>query len=234
MKVLFYPLILTMSFVANAQTPGSLVVKKVVDFEVKETPDKSWEKTEWVDVPQRRDNGYQYETRAKVLYSDTGIYFLFHCQDKKLTATMTEDFQNIFTEDVVEVFLWPDEEYPIYFEYELSPLNYELAILVPNFGGKFLGWQPWHYENARRTVHVTAVEGGEKQSHASVKAWTAQFFIPYALLNPLKNVPPTSGTKWRANMYRLDYDNGQQTRWEWQPVRTNFHDYEMYGTFVFE
>ena len=220
--------------VANAQTPGSLTVKKTTDFDVKESPDKAWEAAAWVEIPQRGDNGVTYATRAKVLYSETGIYFLFHCEDSKLTATHNQDFANLFNEDVVEVFLWTDESTPIYFEYELSPLNFELPILVPNYGGKFLGWLPWHYYNERRTKHVTTTEGGPKRSGADITAWTAQFFIPYLLLNPLQNVPPTSGTKWRANMYRLDYDNDEQTRWAWQPIRTNFHDYEMYGTFVFE
>ena len=45
-------------------------------------------------------------------------------------------FDQLF--DVFEVFLWTDEKQPIYFEYEISPLGYELPILVPNFGGKFL------------------------------------------------------------------------------------------------
>ncbi len=235
MKLSFI-LLLLMPIVSNAQTPGSLTIKKVSNFDVKETPDKTWETTEWVEIPQRSDRGVNYSTRAKVLYSDTGIYFMFHCEDKKLTATMTQDFDDLFKEDVVEVFLWTDEKSPIYFEYELSPLNFELPILVPNYGGKFLGWQPWRYFNERRVVHTTSVEGGEKKSGASITAWTAQFFIPFVLLDPLQNVPPQSGTKWRANMYRLDYDAGpnQSTRWEWQPIRTNFHDYERYGTFVFE
>lgn len=226
-------LLLLMPIATLAQNDSSLSIKKVVDFQVSETPDKTWDTTEWVPIPQRSNNGVTYETKAKVLYSETGIYFLFWCQDNKLTATFTKDFDDLFKEDVVEVFLWTDEQYPVYFEYELSPLNYELPIIVPNFGGKFQGWQPWHYEGSKRTVHVTTAEGGEKKSGAAVTAWTAQFFIPYTLLNPLNNVPPNPGTKWRANMYRLDYDAGQ-TRWAWQPIRTNFHDYEMYGTFVFE
>jgi len=226
-------LLLLMPMATIAQNDSILSIRKVADFQVNETPDKTWETTGWVHLPQRTNNGVTYETKAKVLYSETGIYFLFWCEDNKLTATLAEDFADLYKEDVVEVFLWTDETYPVYFEYELSPLNYELPILVPNFGGKFQGWQPWHYEGNKRTVHVTTAEGGEKKSGAAVTAWTAQFFIPYTLLNPLNNVPPKPGTKWRANMYRLDYDAGQ-TRWAWQPIRTNFHDYEMYGTFVFE
>jgi hypothetical protein len=47
--------------------------------------------------------------------------------------------------DVFEAFVWPDERDPLYFEYEISPLGRELPILIPNLGGRFLGWRPWHY-----------------------------------------------------------------------------------------
>ncbi len=213
--------------------PGSMSVKKVKDFAVTEAIDSTWANAEWVEIPYRGAGNAPFQTMARVLYSETGIYFLIHCEDTRLTATMTQDFDDLFKEDVVEVFLWPDEAHPIYFEYELSPLNYELPIIVPNFNGKFLGWRPWRYFNERRVVHTTTIQGGIKASGATVTSWTAQFFIPFDLLRPLTNVPPTSGTKWRANIYRLDYDNGQ-TRWAWQPVRTNFHDYEMFGTFIFD
>ncbi len=32
-------------------------------------------------------------------------------------------------------------------------------------------------------------------------------FVPFELLKPLANVPPKSGTRWRANFYRMDYDD---------------------------
>ena len=82
--------------------------------------------------------------------------------DRKLTATMTEDFMHLWTEDVFEVFLWTDERYPVYLEYEISPLNRELPILIPNFGGQFLGWRPWDYEKDRATRKATSIIGGPK------------------------------------------------------------------------
>ena len=140
----------------------------------------------------------------------------------------------LYKEDVVEVFLWTDEAQPLYFEYELSPLNYELPILVPNHGGTFFGWRPWHYEGERRTRHATSVQGGEKKSGATIRGWTAEFFIPYALLKPLGNVPPKPGTRWRANLYRIDYDAAEPRHWQWQPTSGSFHEYERFGTFLFK
>ena len=133
----------------------------------------------------------------------------------------------------MEVFLWPDESVPVYFEYEVSPLNYELPILVPNMNDRFYGWKPWHYEGDRRTKHATSVTGGEKIGGGKVDRWKAEFYIPYKLLAPLNNVPPASGTKWRANMYRIDYDNGT-TYFTWQKVVKSFHEFNNYGTFIFE
>jgi hypothetical protein len=213
---------------------GVLIVKRTADFEVNGRGDAShWNQTEWLDLPQRTERPVTYETRVKVLYSDTGIYFLFDCEDRILTTTMEADNLNLWEEDVVEVFLWPQEDFPVYFEYELSPMNYELPIIVPNYNGKFLGWLPWKYEGDKRARRATSVRGGRKESGAVVTGWMAEFFIPYKLLEPLPNVPPGPGTRWRANLYRLDHDQGL-TRFSWQETERSFHEYDRFGTFIFE
>jgi Carbohydrate family 9 binding domain-like len=224
----------TMAVRAQGDTRPRLSVKPADDFEVTGTGEHAaWRQTEWVTLRRREPGGHPYDTRFKTLYSSTGVYFLIEGTDRTLTATMTEDFLDLWTEDVFEVFLWPDERASTYFEYEISPLNRELAILVPNFGGQFLGWRPWHYERDRVTRKATSTIGGPKQPHASIQGWRAEIFIPYALLRPLQNVPPKPGTRWRANVYRMDYDQGQRAQWEWAHVETSFHDYERFGDLVF-
>ena len=219
---------------AQAAERPRLSVKPAEDFEVTGTGEHAaWRQAEWTPLRRRQPDGHPYETRFKTLYSKTGLYFLMEGTDRKLTTTMKEDFMNLWTEDVFEVFLWTDEQYPVYFEYEISPLNRELPILIPNFGGQFLGWRPWHYEGERLTRKATSTTGGPKESQASVEAWRAEFFIPYALLRPLQNVPPKPGTRWRANFYRVDYDDGKSTQWEWARVGRSFHDYQNYGELVF-
>ena len=145
---------------------------------------------------------------------------------------MKADNMNLWEEDVVEVFLWPDESFPVYFEYELSPHNFELPIIVPNKNGSFLGWLPWHYDGERRIQHAVSITGGSIGS-ASISGWFAEFFIPYKLLAPLIGMPPVSGTRWRANMYRIDYDNGQ-VPFAWQKTTDTFHEYKKFGVFIFE
>jgi len=193
----------------------------------------SWERAEWVPLHQRGEDGPGYETRVKVLYSATGLYVLMDGADARITATMTEDFLDLWHEDVFEVFLWTDEAYPVYFEYEISPLGYELPILIPNFGGEVLGWRPWHYEGERRTRRATATLGGPRESGATVTGWRAEVFLPWALLEPLQGVPPESGSVWRANFYRVDHDGATPTAWHWAPVTGTFHEFTRFGVLRF-
>ena len=242
----YAPLVLTVAFLISpaayydvamhAQTSNrpQLSVRPVDDFEVTGAGDNAaWKSAEWTPLQRRQADGHPYDSRFKVLYSKTGLYFLMEGTDRKLTATLTEDFQHLWTEDVFEVFLWPDERWPVYFEYEISPLNRELPILIPNFGGQFLGWRPWDYEKDRATRKATSIIGGLKQTGASIQGWRAEFLIPYALLRPLQNVPPKPGTKWRANFYRMDHDDGKTTQWDWARVGPSFHEFEKFGVLEF-
>ena len=228
---ILFQLISISSLTLRAQVGDStiLTINKTNDFEI--TGDgqaANWKSEEWLPLPKRNINGNAYLTRMKILYSDSGIYCLYYCQDDTLISTLREDFADLFNEDVVEAFFWTDEAYPVYFEYELSPFNYELPILVPNIKGNYLGWRPWHYENNRKTRHATHIF----RNNNNVIAWAAEFFIPYKLLKPMTNIPPSKGTRWRANFYRIDYDSNV-SEWSWQLTGPDFHDYKRFGTLLF-
>ena len=214
-----------------------LKIHSTEDFNVCGTgSSREWDKADWQELVLVGGNPLApYQTKIKVLYSKTGIYFLYYCEDKKLVNTMTKDFDDIYNEDVVELFFQPDQNQRLYFEYELSPLNVELPIMVPNDGkSQFFGWLPWHYEGARKIVHQTSAIGGRKESLASVKGWIAEMFIPFALFKGLLNCPPVKGTIWKGNLYRIDYDS-DPARWAWCPdTGTNFHDYLRFGEWLFD
>ena len=223
-----YKLIVAILFLAaraSAQTSSSIKIKLTNDFEIKADSNlNAWKSTKWIMLP-HREGAKKYSTKFKMLYSAKGIYCLFFCEDQKINPSIKKDFEDLYNEDVVEAFFWTDETFPVYFEYELSPFDYELPIMVPNNKGKFFGWLPWHYEGNRKIKHAAVI-------HPS-NSWTAAFFIPFSLLTPLGNVPPSKGTKWRCNFYRIDYDD-KNSEWSWQPTKINFHDYELFGTVVFD
>jgi hypothetical protein len=135
---------------------------------------------------------------------------------------------------VFEVFLWPDERDSIYFEYEISPLNRELPILVPNLGGTFLGWRPWHYEGARKIRKATAAIGGQLASGGKVDGWKADVFISYELLSHFAMFLPRQGragvrtsTGWITTTARPQAGIGP----ELDPASMNSR---KFGTLVFE
>jgi hypothetical protein len=215
--------------------PPSIHVGHCDDFKVTGKGDAAaWQSAEWVPMNRRPGGEHNYSARFKILYSDKGVYVLFDGTDKKLTATMQKDFLDLWNEDVYEFFFWTDEEHSIYFEYEISPLGYELPILVPNFGGQFLGWRPWHYEGDRRIQKQVSASDGVNESLAEVSGWRAEVFLPFELLKPLQNVPPKPGSRWRANFYRVDYDHQQETAWDWARVGPSFHEFAKFGTLVFD
>lgn len=214
---------------------AEVVVAKTKDFELSgDGSSNAWAAAEWFEIPQRKMLGSPYKSEAKLLYSKKGLYVLFRAEDSRLTASMTEDNSHLWKEDVFELFIWPDPDVPIYFEYELSPLNVELTILVPNIKGKHKGWLPWEYNGDRKTRHETSAIGGELASYAKVEGWIAEIFIPYALLKPLVISFPQAGDSWRINLYRNDHDSGERASWEWAPVDDNYHDYLNFGHIRFE
>jgi hypothetical protein len=202
------------------------------DFELTGKGDHpEWDKATWVILNQLGTTS-PYKTRFKIMYSDSGIYCLYDCEDHQISATLKGDNLDIYNEDVVEAFFWADESVPVYFEYELSPLNYELVLMVPNYSGNFLGWIPWHYDGNRRTRHAVDIRY-EKPDKKKILSWTGEFFIPYELMKPMVQKPPVKGTCWRANFYRIDYDN-TPAYWSWMPVENTFHDYQLFGTIEFK
>lgn len=243
-------LVILLVFAAQAASaqPGSaiLTVPKTTDFTVTgDGSNANWAKAAWTNLTQRDKgtlatqqwdvsalpgNDIQYATAVKILYSDNGVYCLFRCEDSLITATHKSDNAELYNEDVVEVFLKPDADAPVYFEYELSPLNFELPLLIQNNEGKFAGWLPYMYKGGNRVQHAVAM--GAK-NNVNRFTWTAEMFIPYVLIAPIKNVPPQKGTQWRANFYRIDYDRNPVYT-SWQLTRRSYHDPEKFGILQFD
>lgn len=226
---------------AGPSGPPILRVPRTEDFTISgDGSADAWKAAAWTPMPRRGKRTADQpplETRFKLLYSHRGFYVLLQGDDRKMTATHSADFSTLWTEDVYEFFLWTDESQPIYFEYEISPLGFELPILCPNDsggGGEFLRWLPWNYNEGRKIQKAVKVQGGEPKSGASITGWTAEIFVPYETLNALKNVPPKAGSEWRANFYRMDYDESPTASWSWSPIDRSFHEIRKFGRLVFE
>ena len=194
----------------------------------------NWAKADWNTMDQIDPGVTGYASRFKILYSTTGIYVLFQGKDARITTRFDEDFADLFHGDVFEVFFHPQPTIPLYFEYEINALGNELVLLIPNLDGRQMGWRPWHYEGNRKVAKRVWVEGGEAVAGGPIESWSAELFFPFALLQPLDNVPPGPGTCWNANFCRLEYDTGTMIKWSWSPIRISFHEFHVYKTITFQ
>ena len=81
-----------------------------LDFELTgDTAATAWSKTTWTDLVQTNQTNALRQTRVKIMYSTTGIYCLFWCEDPTITATLQKDFEDLYNEDVVEFFFWTSQ-----------------------------------------------------------------------------------------------------------------------------
>ncbi|MBN2440802.1 MAG: carbohydrate-binding family 9-like protein [Spirochaetales bacterium] len=212
------------------------IIQKVDDFVITgKGISRNWEKADWMILTALGHGALTYRTRAKALWSSSGIYFFFDCEDTLISCTKMKDFEELYLEDVIEIFLWPDENQYVYFEYQISPLGYELPLMVANNNGRFHGWLPFKYTNERRALFRTSVSGGEKKAKAEITGWQAELFIPFELLVGLRNQPPEPGVFWRVNFCRLDFDSSPKTQWSWavDNMIDNFHSIHDFGRFIF-
>jgi hypothetical protein len=212
-----------------------LLVRKCTDFSITgDGSNPAWGNANWNMLNKLDSNGKDYPTKFRIMYSSTGIYLFFTGEDGLVTTKYDKDFDDLFNADVFEVFFHPDTNTPLYLEYEVNPLDKELVLLIPHLKNRIFGWIPWHYEKDRLIKKMVHVDGGDMKNGAKIRSWSAELYFPYGIFKPLNNVPPTSGTEWNANFYRLDYDSGKQAKWAWTPVNVSFHEFEKFQAIRFE
>ena len=140
---------------------------------------------------------------------------------------------DLWHEDVFEVFLWTGPAPPIYLEYEISPLNHEL----PDPDSELRRSVPRLASLAFR-ARASDAEGDQHHGRAEDirrcdRGMAGRVLHSLCLMKPLQNVPPKAGTEWRANFYRMDYDDGKVTQWDWARVGQSFHEYDKFGVLRF-
>jgi hypothetical protein len=215
--------------------PDPLLVPRVPDGEPRALPlSDRWTGIEPLVLEARTEGCRSLSTHVRVGWSARGLWIAFEGEDERLTSTFEEDFAELWTEDVFEVFLWPDESVPAYFEYEISPRGRELPLMVLNVDGRFHGWRPWPYgveHRVKRSVAVLGEAGVIERPVAAqaIASWHVELFVPFSLLTPLLAGPPEQGARWRANFYRVDHDTGRAEIWSWQPTGSSFHRPTRFG-----
>jgi Carbohydrate-binding family 9 len=141
----------------------------------------------------------------------------FDGRDAGVVATLTQRDAPLWTEDVFEVLLAPDESPATYYEIEVNPLGalFDARVESPGLSRATMRVDPaWN---------CPGLEGSATRREAR---WSATLRIPLASLHS-GPWPP----RWRANFYRID--RGAQDEFSaWSPTLADpadFHVPERFG-----
>jgi PQQ-dependent dehydrogenase (methanol/ethanol family) len=167
-------------------------------------------------------------TEVRSFWTDTHLYLLFSCPYQELNVFRPPlgggPRDKLWDRDVVEMFLGDDwTNIRHYREFEIAPTGdwIDLAIDLDHES----------YDQSWRSGWTTAARIDE-----SAHVWYAAARIP---LSAVSSSPVKPGTKWRANLYRIEGQGPDSERHFlcWQPTcvvnRDPNHVPENFGTLVF-
>jgi Carbohydrate family 9 binding domain-like len=168
------------------------------------------------------------KTEIRGFWTDSDLYLLFICPYRSLNTFQPpqndQPRRGLWDRDVVEIFLGDDwENIRHYREFEIAPTAdwIDLAIDLDHRGQNRNWRSGW-----KTTARI------DEQS----KTWYAACRIP---LKSVSDKPVQPGTRWRANLYRIDGDGPDPQRrfMCWQPTcvvnRDPNHVPENFGTLIF-
>jgi hypothetical protein len=183
-------------------------------------------------------------TEVRALWDDQALYVSFVCDDTDIWGVTRARDQDIYNQEVVEVFLDADADERGYVEIEVSPLNAVLdlfmlrrrggpgeADLAAEYGGIAKGLWDWDADGLQTAV---VVDGDPLCRDTADRRWTVEIALPWRNMITAPNLPPQEGDTWLANFYRIDRaaDGDEYTAWS-PPGRINYHTPERFGRLRF-
>jgi hypothetical protein len=178
--------------------------------------------------------GEKQDTQVRVLYDDQAVYAQFLCQDRHISAEVTQVNGNVCLDSAVEFFanLEPDRASD-FFNLEMNCCGVPLF----GFGAQRYGRKAVTPEEAKRIRVATSVPGPTKAESPADNGWWAAAVIPFDFLREFTGRPvaPKPGTRWLANFFRCGGKTDcQYASWNnivWK--NPDFHRPEFFGELRF-
>ncbi|MDH7571801.1 MAG: carbohydrate-binding family 9-like protein [Armatimonadota bacterium] len=172
----------------------------------------------------------RYATTARLLWDEGFLYVAFVCEDPDIWGTLTQRDDPLYKEEVVEVFLDEDADESDYYEFEVSPRNVVIDLLVEWRGARMWADPKWNCAGWRTAVHV---EGTLDNRHDTDTRWSVEMAIPWAALANLPRRRLRAGDRMRLNLYRIDRAKDGDEYSAWSPtLGKSFHRPARFGHLV--
>lgn len=163
-------------------------------------------------------------TQALLAWDSRNLYVAFVAVDPMPWSKMFERDDELWNEEVVELFLDPDGDGRDYPELEVSPHNIVVDLLIPAPG-----------EVPASEAKKWDIEGLQTAVGKQGPGWTVEIAIPWASLEASGvSEAPRPGDEWRVGLYRIERpENADPQFLAWAPTQNSFHEPERFGTVRF-
>lgn len=188
---------------------------------------REWQSAKPLHLERHTENGQavsSLSTTCRALWSDRFLYLAYECPFTQLTTfhppqapeRLGPQGQNLWDRDVVEAFIGSSpEDLKRYAEFQWAPTgeSMDLKLVLPE---RDFAWS----SGMESRVHVDRRR----------RVWTVEVRIPW---NALSDRPPSTGDRWRCNLYRID--RAHRAFLAMNPtLRGSYHTPERFGWLTFE
>lgn len=192
---------------------------------------QEWEGAAVVDRLERPTTGGVVETpatTAKLLWDEKHLYVAFICEDAFIQSTYAKHDDELWNQDVVEVFLDPDGDGKNYYELQASPAGVTFDSFLPEYRKNQNDWESGMNAAAR-------VDGTLNSEKGQDTAWTVEMAIPFSAIQHAPSSPPKVGDTWRANLFRIDMKASGFQGMAWSPpMKPDYHVVSRFGRWTFQ
>ena len=195
--------------------------------------EKSWRKAKSVWLVDYKTAKKPYnKTNVKMLYDDKYLYIAFKCYDIDIWATMKNKDDDLWKEEVVEVFIDDDGDGKNYLEIEVNPLN-------TIWDGKISDPKTYKVKKAKKynsgVITAVKVKGTINNRKDKDEYWIVEMAIPFNNFTKVKNIRQKENV-WRVNFCRCDGKVSLKNReyTAWSPTYGIFQNPERFGKVVFK
>ncbi|HEX4022481.1 MAG TPA: carbohydrate-binding family 9-like protein [Acidobacteriaceae bacterium] len=230
MKKLVIVLLLSLTGMANAQSPNFGIFKSVQathDVDLETNPRAAfWHKAMPVYIVDDNMGNPtpRYRTEIRSRWTANNLYLLYVCPYQELhlkpNPSTTTETNQLWNWDVAEIFIgWDFQHIRRYKEFEMSPqgewVDLDIDLDNPHDTN---GWK-WN------SGFQVSTRIDRKR-----KIWYGAMRIPFSAIDPQA---PQVGTTLRANMFRIQGPLSDRKLFAWQPTMSKtFHVPEFFGRLV--
>lgn len=182
------------------------------------------------DTEEKPDN----PTKVKLLWDNDYLYIGFFCFDPEVWATIDKRDGDLYTEEVVEVFISADSDLRTYLELEVNPLNALFDASVINKKDQNQGISVNRAWNSADIKHEVKIDGELNSRKGTDKSWICEMAVPLEDFSTAPNRPPKPGDVWRINLYRIDHRTAKSEYSAWSTTgKIDFHIPQRFGYLEF-